>query len=199
MEIKIKTEHDFNLEKQMLVHNAKVKIQEEYTQKEKDREIQDRIRRSGMVGESRVRKMTARDGYLQKLLSNSTEAMNFLATSTEYTALLKDLIKQALLKIEEEDVEIICKQIDIPKVKQILPAALSEYTELMKKEAGLTVKVTAKVNEDGARCLRQDSPGGVMVTALRGRIVCDNTLDARLKIAYQELLPRIRQQLFPTT
>lgn len=42
-EINIKTEHDFNLEKQMLVHAAKLKIQEEYTQKEKDREIQDRM------------------------------------------------------------------------------------------------------------------------------------------------------------
>lgn len=42
-EINIKTEHDFNLEKQMLVHNAKLKIQEEYAQKEKDREVQDRM------------------------------------------------------------------------------------------------------------------------------------------------------------
>lgn len=42
-EIKIKTEHDFNLEKQMIVHSAKLKIQEEYAQKEKDREIQDRM------------------------------------------------------------------------------------------------------------------------------------------------------------
>lgn len=42
-EINIKTEHDFNLEKQMLVHSAKLKIQEEYTQKEKDREIQERM------------------------------------------------------------------------------------------------------------------------------------------------------------
>ena len=42
-EINIKTEHDFNLEKQMIVHTAKLKIQEEYAQKEKDREIQDRM------------------------------------------------------------------------------------------------------------------------------------------------------------
>ena len=33
------TEHDFNLEKQMLVHTAKLKIQEEYSQKERDREV----------------------------------------------------------------------------------------------------------------------------------------------------------------
>ena len=42
-EIRIKTEHDFNLEKQMLVHNAKLKIQEEFSRKEKEREINKRM------------------------------------------------------------------------------------------------------------------------------------------------------------
>lgn len=37
------TEHDFNLEKQMLVHNATVKINEEYSQKEKNKEIEERM------------------------------------------------------------------------------------------------------------------------------------------------------------
>ena len=37
------TEHDFNLEKQMLVHNAKLRIQEEYTRKLKDHEIESRM------------------------------------------------------------------------------------------------------------------------------------------------------------
>jgi len=42
-EIRIKTDHDFNLEKQQLVHNGKLKVQEEYAQKEKDLEIQQRV------------------------------------------------------------------------------------------------------------------------------------------------------------
>lgn len=37
------TEHDFNLEKQMLVHNATVKINEEYAQREKNREVEERM------------------------------------------------------------------------------------------------------------------------------------------------------------
>lgn len=70
VEIKLKTEHDFNLEKQMLVHNAKLKIQDEYVQKDKDRAVQDRIARSGMVGDSRVKKMKARDELLQVCMSS---------------------------------------------------------------------------------------------------------------------------------
>jgi V-type H+-transporting ATPase subunit E len=63
-EIRIKTEHDFNLEKQMLVHNGKIKIQEEYTQKEKDLEIQQRVQRSSAVGAARVKKMKSRHELL---------------------------------------------------------------------------------------------------------------------------------------
>lgn len=66
-EIRIKTEHDFNLEKQMLVHNGKLKIQEEYAQKEKDLEIQQRVSRSAAIGSARVKKMKSRDDLLEVL------------------------------------------------------------------------------------------------------------------------------------
>lgn len=42
-EIKVKTDHDFSLAKQMLVHNAKLKLQQEFKQKEKDYEVQKRM------------------------------------------------------------------------------------------------------------------------------------------------------------
>ncbi len=106
VEIKVKTEHDFNLEKQLLVHNAKVKIQEEYVQKEKEREVQDRIKHSSMIGESRVRKMRARDDLLNKLRDNTLEELGLIASRPDYKDLLKDLIVQSLIKIEEETVEV---------------------------------------------------------------------------------------------
>ena len=102
MEIKLKTEHDFNLEKQMLVHNAKLKIQEEYLQKEKDRAVQDRIARSTTIGNSRVKKMSARDELLQALLKDTTDAIATVAGSgKDYASLLQGLLRQGLIKIEE--------------------------------------------------------------------------------------------------
>lgn len=81
-----KTDHDFNLEKQNLVHNGKLKVQEEYAQKEKDLEIEQRVcatyphdlenlvkhllfhsSRSASVGAARVKKMKARDELLEVL------------------------------------------------------------------------------------------------------------------------------------
>jgi V-type H+-transporting ATPase subunit E len=41
-----------------------------------------------------------------------------------------------------------------------------------------------------------NSAGGLKLTAARGRIVCDNTLDSRLQVAFQNLMPTIRSNLF---
>jgi len=38
--------------------------------------------------------------------------------------------------------------------------------------------------------------GGVILTSFKGRIVCDNTLKARLNYALQSMLPDIRGHLF---
>jgi V-type H+-transporting ATPase subunit E len=39
----LQTEHDFNVEKQSLVHNGKLKVQEEFVQKSKDLEVEQRV------------------------------------------------------------------------------------------------------------------------------------------------------------
>ena len=39
--------------------------------------------------------------------------------------------------------------------------------------------------------------GGVIMTNEDGLIVCKNTLDARLELAHQQMLPTIRQVLYP--
>ena len=38
--------------------------------------------------------------------------------------------------------------------------------------------------------------GGVIMTNEDGLIVCKNTLDARLELAYQQMLPTIRKALY---
>ena len=49
-----------------------------------------RIARSGIIGSSRVRKMTSRDELLQKLLAETTDAIGNVAKgSKDYAKLLK--------------------------------------------------------------------------------------------------------------
>jgi len=191
------TEHDFNLEKQTLVHEAKLNIQDEFTKKEKDREIQERIARSAEIGECRVKKMKIRDDLLQTLLSEAASKCSVVARGQNYPQLLQKLIVQGLIKIEENEVLVFCRAEDILTVKKVLPGAVKEYVEIMKRESGVTLTPKVTLSEDKATCLGGDSHGGVLLTALNGKIKCDNTMASRLHLVYEELLPSIRAILFP--
>ena len=82
-------------------------------------------------------------------------------------------------------------------VSKILPEAIKEYVDIIKREAGVTLKPLVKVNEDRSKDLPDSTHGGVLLTALDGKIKCDNTMASRLSLVYEELLPSIRAILFP--
>lgn len=196
-EIRVKTEHDFNLEKQTLVHEAKLNIQDEFTKKEKDREVQERIARSAEIGNCRVKKMKLRDDLLQTLLSEAAAKCAVVARGQNYPQLLQKLIVQGLIKIEENSVKVFCRGQDVDTVESILPAAIEEYVDIMKRESGVTLNPQVTLNSDRSKDLNDKSYGGVLLTALNGKLVCDNTMASRLELVYEELLPSIRAILFP--
>ncbi len=196
-EIRVKTEHDFNLEKQTLVHEAKLAIQEEFAKKEKDREIQERIARSAEIGECNVKKMQMRDELLQQLLADAATKLGVVARGQNYPHLVQKLIVQGLIKIEENDVTVYCRSDDVATVKEVLPAAVAEYVEIMERESGIKLSPNVSLNGDDSKILPDSTHGGVVLTACAGKIVCDNTMAARLDLVYSELLPSIRAILFP--
>ncbi|KAF0700174.1 Aste57867_9302 [Aphanomyces stellatus] len=198
-EIRIKTEHDFNLEKQMLVHNAKLKIQEEYTRKEKEREINKRISRSAEIGASRRKKMIAREDLLQALITDG-KARCGEATKNEasYRTLLKDLAVQGLIKLHETEIMIVVRNKDVRLLESLLPEILGSYSAIMAKETGLDVsKTVLTVCKEEKQQLLANSAGGLKLVARQGKIVCDNTLDTRLMQVNYDQKPTIRQMLFP--
>jgi V-type H+-transporting ATPase subunit E len=185
------------LEKQTLVHEAKLNIQDEFTKKEKDQEIKERIARSAEIGECRVKKMKIRDELLNSLLSEAGSKAAVVAKGQNYPQLLQKLIVQGLIKIEENKVVVFCRAEDIPTVQRVLGPAVKEYVDLMKRESGVTLKPDVVINENRSQDLTESSKGGVLLTALNGKIVCDNTMNSRLTLVYEELLPSIRAILFP--
>jgi len=196
-EIRVKTEHDFNLEKQTLVHEAKLRIQDEFAKKEKDREVQERIARSAEIGECRVKKMKVRDDLLQTLTTESGSKCGMVASGANYPRLLQKLIVQCMIKIDEIDVTVYCRKQDKKVVEEVLPAAIAEYVELMERESGIKLRPNANVSENSKQDLQATTHGGIIVTALGGKIVCDNTMSARLSLVYNELLPSVRALVFP--
>lgn len=197
-EIRVKTEHDFNLEKQTLVHEAKLNIQDEFTKKEKEKEIQDRIARSTEIGECRVKKMKNRDDLLKQLVKEAGSKCAMVARGQNYPQLMQKLIVQGLIKIEDLDVVIVCRGEDKDTVNGILADAVSEYVDIIEKESGITLQPNVTVNKNAAKDLPETSYGGVILTAESGKIVCNNTMSARLNLVYEELLPSLRAILFPS-
>jgi V-type H+-transporting ATPase subunit E len=179
------------------VHDAKLAVQDEFSKKEKDREVQERIARSAEIGECRVKKMKIRDELLHTLLSEAGAKCAVVARGQNYPQLLQKLIVQGLIKIEEDEVKVYCRKDDFKMVEKVLPAAVAEYVGLMKKESGVTLKPVVTINTERGHDLNDSSYGGVMLTALNGKIVCDNTMASRLNLVYVELLPSIRAILFP--
>mmetsp|Transcript_19433 Transcript_19433/g.27933 ORF Transcript_19433/g.27933 Transcript_19433/m.27933 type:complete len:221 (+) Transcript_19433:106-768(+) len=192
-EIRIKTEHDFNLEKQMLVHNGKIKIQEEFAQKEKDLEIQQRVERSAAIGNARVKKMKARDELLDTLKRESTAKLAQITQTPQYTQLLKQLIIQGLIKIEEPVVQISCRAEDRALIRGVLTEATKEFKTIM-TAAGHQVKPQVTLSETPLPS--KSCSGGVILTACDNRIVLNQTLDERLEIAYHDVMPSVRKGLF---
>ncbi|KAL9186384.1 hypothetical protein ACHAXT_005622 [Thalassiosira profunda] len=196
-EIRVKTEHDFNLEKQTLVHEAKLNVQDEFAKKEKDREVQERIARSAEIGACRQKKMALRDDLLTSLMKEASSKCKVVADGSNYPALLQKLIVQGLIKIEEMEVVVYCRKEDVATVTKVVPAAVKEYVDIMQKESGIKLQPKVVVNGDRSKDLPESSNGGVKLTALNGKIVCDNTMSSRLSLVYLELMPSIREILFP--
>tara|TARA_B110000971_G_C19992236_1_gene492497 strand:+ start:730 stop:1176 length:447 start_codon:yes stop_codon:yes gene_type:complete len=121
---------------------------------------------------------------------------NAVSRDQNYPSLLQKLIVQSLIKIEESDVELYCRSEDLATVKKVVGAAVTEYKQIMKTASGIDVEANVTLNESKEKALSASTGGGVTMTAKEGRIVCENTMEARLKLVYEELLPSIRAILF---
>ena len=141
--------------------------------------------------------MALRDDLLTSLMKEASSKCKVVADGGNYSALLQKLIVQGLIKIEELEVVVYCRKEDVSTVKKVLPAAVDEYVDIMEKESGIKLKPKVQVNDNRARDLPESSNGGVKLTALNGKIVLDNTMSSRLALVYSELMPSIREILFP--
>jgi len=114
---------------------------------------------------------------------------------------LVKLILQSLRKIEETDVEVRCREEDTKLVQEAIPIAAAEFEKM--NDTKITLKLDTKhhlppsVKNAGPKAI-STCAGGVILSARGGRILCNNTLDARLQNAFDISTPKIRHILFKT-
>ncbi|RHZ80509.1 hypothetical protein Glove_134g179 [Diversispora epigaea] len=185
VEIKSKAEEEFNIEKAKLVRQETINIETAFQRKIKQVEVQKKITQSNNINKSRLRVLQARQELLEELFN---EARTRLKKVSQYGDLLKDLILQGLFQLLDENVTIFVRRCDLNVAKEAVDSAQKEFI----KSTGLSVKIDI---EDG-NFLPDDSAGGVVLTSHFGRIRIDNTLEERLRLAQEEMLPEIRLLLF---
>ncbi len=87
----------------------------------------------------------------------------------------------------EENVEVKCLARDSQLIQDIIPECERQFADICE------IKTKLKLNNEK---LPDSELGGIILTSFQGKIVCNNTLRARLDYAIQQSLPEVRNTLF---
>jgi V-type H+-transporting ATPase subunit E len=198
-EIGVAAEEEFNIEKLQLVEAEKKKIRAEFERKEKQVEVKKKIEYSTQLNASRLKVLQAQEDLVLNMKAAAEKKLLSVSNDQKsYSELLKKLIIQGLFRLKEPIVQLRCREGDFKIVESVIESAKEEYA----KKAKVPVP---EVFVDDERFLpgapEEGKPGpfcagGVVLASRDGRIVCENTLDARLEISFKQNLPEIRKRLF---
>jgi len=188
-EIDAKAEEEFNIEKGRLVQQQRAKIMEYYEKKEKQVELQRKIQSSNMLNQARLRILKAQEDHVKNVLDEARARLFHLSNDTNrYGSILQGLISQALFQLLETKVVLRCRQKDVGAVEGALPHSLKSLNESWGQDTKVTI--------DRENFLNPDIAGGVEVFARDGKIKVVSTLESRLELISQQMIPEIRNYLF---
>lgn len=188
-EIDAKAEEEFNIEKGRLVQTQRLKIMEYYEKKEKQIEQQKKIQVSNLMNQARLKVLKARDDMISELLSEARQRLAGVAKDpARYSALLDGLILQGFYQFLESKVTIRCRKQDL----QLVQASVQKNIPIYKA----AVKTNLEVRIDQDNFLSQDISGGIELYNGDGKIKVSNTLESRLELLAQQMMPEIRVSLF---
>ncbi|CAL5433260.1 unnamed protein product [Camellia sinensis] len=193
---------EFNIEKLQLVEAEKKKIRQEYERKEKQVEVRRKMfdcEYSMQLNASRIKVLQAQDDVVNSMKDAAAkELLNVSHDHHVYRKLLKELIVQSLLRLKEPAVLLRCRKEDLNHVEHVVHSAKEEYADKAKVHAPEIVvdsiylpAAPSHHNAHGPFC-----SGGVVLASRDGKIVFENSLDARLDVVFRKKLPEIRKQLF---
>jgi len=188
-EIDAKAEEEFNIEKGRLVQQQRLKIMEYYEKKEKQVELQKKIQSSNMLNQARLKVLKVREDHVRAVLEDARKRLGEVTRdSGKYSQILESLILQGLYQLFEKEITVRVRPQDRDLVKSIVPNVATKYKDITGKEVNLKV--------DDETHLSQETTGGIELYALRNKIKICNTLEARLELISQQLVPQIRNALF---
>ena len=141
------------------------------------------------INESRLKVLKKREEMMGTLKGVCEEQLSSLR-GDGYATLMRQLIVQGMIRIDEDTVEVCVLKEDVAVAKSVLADAKKEFVQSWKKVIETVPKVEVSVNESSF--LSSELIGGVVLKARGGRIVLDNSLRSRMNVAFDALLPQIR-------
>ncbi|XP_015897746.1 V-type proton ATPase subunit E [Ziziphus jujuba] len=198
-EISVSAEEEFNIDKLQIVEAEKKKIRQEYERKAKQIEVRKKIEYSMQLNASRLKVLQAQDDIVNSMKESASNELARVASDKKaYKMLLKALIVQSLLRLKEPAVLLRCREADRKLVESVMEEAKREYAEKAKVKAPkITIDdhVFLPPAPRGGDSHEPFCSGGVVVASQDGKIVLENTLDARLDVVFRQKLPEIRKRL----
>lgn len=200
-EISVSAEEEFNIEKLQLLEAEKAKIRKDYERREGQIDVKKKIEYSKQLNESRLKVLQARENAVHELIHDAHQSLTgFAKDQQKYKTLLTDLLVQAFAKLSEPTVIVKVREADQGLAKEAIEEARRKFKDAFGKDgptANLDTKNFLPPAGDGKEGEEENScAGGVVVASGDGKIVCSNTIDERLKIAYAQNLPMIRGTFF---
>ncbi|KAF8954805.1 ATPase V1/A1 complex subunit E [Flammula alnicola] len=187
-EIRVKADEEFAIEKARLVKQEQQAIDAQYEKKRKGAEVAQKIAQSTITNKSRLKLLHKREEVLQEIFSAVREpTVPLYKTDGRYEQFLQGTLTESFLYLLEPKVTIFSRKSDVDIVKQAAATATKAYKEISGRDIEFEVQGT--ISDDA-------SQGGVKLVSGTGRITLDNTMEERLRLLEDKMLPEIRQDLF---
>lgn len=172
--------------------------------------VSKRIAYSNALNSARLAILEEKDVIVKGVLNSAKEALAAVPSKPSYGNLLQSLITEAVLYLKESNITVQCRKQDVALVQAALAPATSAYAQLISKQAAAQAAAAAAAGGGAGNLdiptsvnislhsthLGDKAAGGVIVYALGDRLKVDNTLEARLDLAFEAFLPSIRSRLF---
>ncbi|KAJ4924504.1 hypothetical protein JOQ06_003460 [Pogonophryne albipinna] len=173
-EIDAKAEEEFNIEKGRLVQTQRLKIMDQM---------------SNLMNQARLKVLKARDDMISEMLNEARQRLGNIAKDpARYPALMDGLILQGLYQLLEPKVTIRCRKQDV----QMVQASIQRNIPIYKA----AVKINIEVRIDQDNFIPPDVAGGVEIYNANGKIKVANTMESRLDLMAQQMMPEVRVSLF---
>ncbi|RLM91756.1 hypothetical protein C2845_PM08G01080 [Panicum miliaceum] len=193
VEIEAAAAEEFQIEKLQLVEAEKKKIRLEFDRKEKQVGIKKKIDYSMQLNASRIKVLQAQDDLVTNMMESARKELLYISQDHQtYKKLLKLLIVQSLLRLKEPAVLLRCRKEDLELVDSVLESARNEYAEkanVYPPEIVVDRHVYLPSAPSHYQAPGPSCSGGVVLASRDGKIVCENTLDARLQVVFRKKLP----------